>query len=150
LEVTDMILNVDDLRDPNGGAGDVTVEAWTPACASDVLALVARGKPSFLPYFENAPASTVICAVLRGNTTVGAVLLETVPERAEMPTDGALACLVIDPERRGQRLGTAAIVAICREFRACGFDRVIAEWVVSVTLYERLGFQVWRTRRISS
>ena len=150
MDVTDMILYMGDLRETAGGAGDVSVEAWTPASTADVLAIVARSKPSFLRYFEDAPASTVVCAIRSGDTTIGAVLLETVPERAETPTDSALACLVIDPELQGRRLGTAAIVAICRELRSRGFNRVIAEWVISVTLYERLGFQVWRTRSVIS
>jgi ribosomal protein S18 acetylase RimI-like enzyme len=150
LEVTDMILNVSDLRETGDIASGVSIAAWTSTTAPDVLAVVARGKPSFLTYFENAPESTVVCAIRRGGDTVGAVLLDTVPERAERPTDGALACLVIDPELQGHGLGTAAIVAICREMSARGFDRVIAEWVISVPLYERLGFRVWRIRNISA
>jgi hypothetical protein len=46
--------------------------------------------------------------------------------------------------------GSAAIVACCRELHSRGFERVIAEWVVSVPLYERLGFRVWRIRDIDT
>ena len=29
-----------------------------------------------------------------------------------------------------------------------GFERVLAEWVWSVQMYERLGFEFWRTRLV--
>ena len=55
-----------------------------------------------------------------------------------------LACLIVAKQLRGSKLGTAAICAVCVELQSRGFDRVIAEWVASVALYERVGFRIWR------
>jgi uncharacterized membrane protein len=80
---------------------------------------------------------------------VGVVLIEKYPRAALTPTDGAIACLITAARLRARRLGSAAIVACCRQLQAQGFERVRAEWVWSVAHYGRLGFRIWKTRDIT-
>lgn len=79
-------------------------------------------------------------------TAVGGVLLEREPDSAESQRDAALGALFISGKERDRGLGSAAIVAASRLLLNEGYERVIAQWVWRVSMYERLGYQVWRTR----
>jgi GNAT superfamily N-acetyltransferase len=81
-------------------------------------------------------------------TDAGTVLLERSPDAAEERTDGALACLIVADALRGHGIGTRAIAVAATALVQQGCKRVIAEWVASVPLYQRLGFTVWKQRTI--
>jgi GNAT superfamily N-acetyltransferase len=147
--VTDMIIGTRDLRIPPGQP-EVTLVAQLPSTRAAVLALVERHHPGFTEYFRTPPAGTTICQVVLDGDVVGAVHVEVAPRSAESAADGALGCLVVVEEARGRGVGSAAIAACVAELGRAGFDRVIAEWVASVPLYERLGFTVWRTREVEA
>jgi len=147
MEVTDMILDIAQLVTADD-LPTVTLHLETPAIRAALRDFVAAEHPPFSRYYASPPAGTDMYAVMAGERLVGAVLLEQAPRSADLPTDGALACLVIAARLRGQRLGSAAIVTCCQRLGAQGCRRVIAEWVWSVALYSRLGFRIWKTRQV--
>lgn len=113
-----------------------------------VLELVRKNAPQFSKYYSAPPLATGVHAIQHHGYLVGAVLLEAQPKAAETAHDGALGCLVVESHMNGQGIGSAAIVRCCERLAARGFRRVIAEWVASVPLYQRLGFVVWKQREI--
>lgn len=147
MHVTDMILDVDDLRLPSK-LDQIELTPGAPDEHADILSFVASEHSRFVQYFESPPPTTTVCSIMRDDRRIGAVLLEEAPAAAESSEDAALACLVITHPLRGEGLGSCAIAACARELQSRGFKRVIAEWVASVALYERLGFRTWRTREI--
>jgi GNAT superfamily N-acetyltransferase len=147
MQVTDMILDVDDLRIP-ANLNQIELTPQAHGEHSDILNFVASEHSRYVQYFETPPPTTTVCSVMRDGRRIGAVLLEENPAAAESPEDAALACLVITNPLRGEGLGTRAIAACARELQSRGFKRVIAEWVASVALYERLGFRIWTIREI--
>ena len=149
MEVTDMILDVEQLVTTHE-LPTVALRSQMLQTRVEVLCFVAAEHPPFLQYYESPRAGTDVYAVMSSEQMVGVVLIEKEPRAAVTPTDGAIACLVIAERLRGERLGSAAIVACCNQLRAYGFQRVIAEWVWSIELYGRLGFQVWKTREIGT
>jgi GNAT superfamily N-acetyltransferase len=113
-----------------------------------LLRLVAQEHPPFLPYYESPTSGTTLCSVQHAGVFAGGVLLEREPAAAESDRDAALAALFIAGNQRNRGLGSAAIVAVSRLLLSEGYERVLALWVWSVQMYERLGFEFWRTRSV--
>jgi hypothetical protein len=149
MEVTDMILDIAELETPDGLI-EVTLARPTGGGRAEVLAFVRSEFGRFLRYYESPGPDTDVYAIASQERMIGTVLLERKPKAAVTQTDGALACLVIGQRWRRSGFGSAAVVASSRELERMGFQRVIAEWVASIGLYQRLGFRVWRTREITS
>lgn len=149
IEVTDMILEANDLQRPSG-MPKVTLEVMTDATRRTIIDFVRREHDTFTRYYETPKYGTTVCQVKYDGHMIGAVLLERIPDAAESPSDGALACLVISEAMRGEGLGSAAITAAAEALILQGCSRVIAEWVASVALYERLGFKFWKRRTITT
>jgi GNAT superfamily N-acetyltransferase len=114
-----------------------------------LVQLVAHEHPPFLHYYESPTSGTTLCSVQHAGALVGGVLLERDPAAAESDRDAALAALFIAGNQRNRGLGSAAIVAASRLLLGEGYERVLAQWVWSVQLYERLGFEYWRTRSVA-
>lgn len=149
MEVTDMILDADQQIISND-LPDVALRPLTQQTRTMILSFVKTEHVSFLQYYESPKVGTDVYMIMHNGEMVGAVLIEKQPGAAESTSDGAIACLIISKHFRGQRLGSAAIVACCNKLREIGFQRVIAEWVASIELYKRLGFRIWKTREIGS
>ena len=146
--VTDMIWNGNGPH-PIDVTDDVTLLELLPGEREAVLTLVGDNAPQFSEFYEKRPESTRVYGIERDGQLVGAVLIEERPRAAESPKDGALGALVVAKQLNGQGVGSAAIVRCCDILAERGFDRVIAEWVASVPLYKRLGFEVWKHREIA-
>lgn len=114
----------------------------------DLLRMVAVEHARFSPYYESPGPATTPYAITAAGHMVGGVLLQRRPEAAESKDDAGLAALYIHTARRNQGLGSVAIGAAAQLLADEGFQRIIAEWVWSIPMYERLGFQVWRTRTV--
>lgn len=127
---------------------DVLLMERRPGERSAVRVLVQENAPQFLKFYDDPPETTRVYGIERSGRLVGTVLLEDRPRAAETRHDGALGALVVSKHMNGQGIGSAAIVRCCETLAGRGFDRVIAEWVASVPLYERLGFDVWKHREI--
>lgn len=145
-QVTDMILTVSALREP---IDLLTVDLDLDVEDIDsVLAFLRAEHPAFLPYYAEPAHGSTIYSASQNDQIVAVWLLEELAADAETGSDGAIGALVVARSCRGRGIGSAAIVRCCQELRLRGFVRVIASWVASVGLYERLGFHVWRTRMI--
>lgn len=141
-----MVLNVRQLIVPAGPVVRLTHARQEQR--DDLLQLVATEHAPFVPYYESPGPSTTPYAIMRTGDMVGGVLLQRSPEAAESTDDAGLAALFIRAARRDQGLGSVAIAAAVRLLAGEGFQRIIAEWVWSIPMYQRLGFQFWRTRRV--
>ena len=146
MKITDMILEVGNLSTPSG-LPDVQLIAQTPETRDGVLAFVEEQFSKFSQYYMAPPPTTTVYAIVHENTMIGTVLVEERPTAAVLDTDSAIACVVVDRSLNGQGFGSAAIVESCSELARRGFERVIAEWVASVSLYERLGFSSLADKR---
>jgi GNAT superfamily N-acetyltransferase len=146
LEVTDMFVTAARLVAPIDPVVEI-VEVDSSE-RGGLLRLVAQEHPPFLQYYQTPGQGTAPCAVRHAGATVGGVLLEREYEGAESDRDAALGALFISSKDRNRGLGSAAIAATARLLLDEGYERVLAEWVWTVAIYERLGFQVWRTRLI--
>lgn len=145
LEVTDMFVTAPNLVASVEPA--VHVVEVEPGERS-LLRLVAEEHPPFLSYYEDPTTGTTLASIEHAGAFVGGVLLERQPSAAESDRDAALAALFIAGDQRDHGLGSAAIVAASRLLLHEGYDRVLAQWVWSVKMYERLGFEFWRTRLV--
>lgn len=148
MEVTDMILDTDKLV-IDSKLPVVTLLLISPETRESILSFVKKEHASFLQYYETPKVGTYVYTILHEGQMVGSVLIEKQPDSADTSTDGAIACLIIAQHLRGQKIGSAAIAACCLKLKELGFRRVIAEWVASIELYKRFGFQFWKTREIS-
>ena len=147
LDVTDMILNSGDLRVPTAGP----LIAFEPMKSVDrdaVMQFVQTEHPTFGKFYLAPKEGATVFVVNADGVLAGTVLLERSPEAAEFATDGALACVITASALRNKGIGSATIAACSSELLSQAFTRVIAEWVASIPLYERLGFKIWRTRQI--
>jgi GNAT superfamily N-acetyltransferase len=145
-QVTDMIVAPADLVAPDDPP--VTLVAQLPSTRAAILRLVEEHHAEFAPWFADPPPASTVCAIVLDGEVVGAVILELAPRSAETPADAALGYLVVARQHRGRGVASAAIAACVADLGRAGCGRVIAEWVASVPLYERLGFRVWRTRTV--
>ncbi len=146
LEVTDMALCVRNLAVPGGPAVDL-VHAESDE-RNNLLRLVESEHSPFLPYYQSPSADTTACAIKTTDGMVGGVLLQRPDNALESRQDAAIAALFIARQQRNRGLGSAAIAAAAQMLANEGFERIIAEWVWSVQMYQRLGFAFWRTRRV--
>jgi predicted N-acetyltransferase YhbS len=146
VEVTDMIMRSQALH--LAGSDSIDLRAVAGNELDAVKQLVRSEHPRFSGYFESPKPNTTVCAIQHEDVLIGAVLLEGTPDAAESSKDAALACLVVHHDLRNKGIGSMAIIACCNALFRRGFERVIAEWVASVPMYKRLGFDIWRTRVI--
>jgi ribosomal protein S18 acetylase RimI-like enzyme len=154
---TDMVMDLrtspaDDLVRLFPPPTGVEVSTVEPRHMSDVLAFETRHFPFWARWYTD---SAPVLVARNGGRIRGALLVEGPgPVHQYWPIlgedCGTIACVGVDPDHEGTRIGSALVARATGDLAARGVGNCLIPWTDRIGFYRRLGYSVWREYHVGS